>query len=321
LLGSSKKASQGDAHFVADNPPFGAVFTYYLRDTYQTSAKQRQEAEKQLAGEDKVIPFPGWEELDKEIHEDSPKVWIVIKDLNGEVVRRIEGPVTKGFHRVAWDLQFPSTAALRSSDPRRQQRSPMVAPGTFTATLMKQIDGNFTRLSDPVNFDVVPLRSGALEGASPDETVAFWQEIQEFRRQTTAVSSALRKAIDKTELMRQALIRTRINPEELEQQLLNVRAQLLDLDRQLNGSRAKREVGEEDMPNVNSRLSTAIYGTSNSTYGPTPTHRRSLEIAKSQFADIREKLEHIRLNRIPELEKALQEAGAPWIEGQPIPEE
>ena len=35
-LGGGEKASQGDAFFAAPNPPFGAVFTYYLEDGLET---------------------------------------------------------------------------------------------------------------------------------------------------------------------------------------------------------------------------------------------------------------------------------------------
>ena len=31
-----------------------------------------------------------------------------VKDKDGNTVRRLNGPVKKGFHRVAWDLRFPS---------------------------------------------------------------------------------------------------------------------------------------------------------------------------------------------------------------------
>jgi len=59
-------------------------------------------------------------------------------------------------------------------------------------------------------------------------------------------------------------------------------------------------------------------GTINSTYGPTPTHKRSLEIAKSQFQNIKNQLVDIVENKIPLIEKELMELGAPWIEGQAL---
>jgi len=64
----------------------------------------------------------------------------------------------------------------------------------------------------------------------------------------------------------------------------------------------------------------AIGGTTSSTYGPTPAHKRSFEIAVTQFSLLKVELENMLNNQLPELEKALKKAGAPWTEGQPIPE-
>jgi hypothetical protein len=50
-----------------------------------------------------------------------------------------------------------------------------------------------------------------------------------------------------------------------------------------------------------------------STYGPTPTHKRSLEIARSQFSDFKRALDNILKEKLPRLEKALNDAGAPLI--------
>ena len=61
-------------------------------------------------------------------------------------------------------------------------------------------------------------------------------------------------------------------------------------------------------------------GVQNSTYGPTPTHIRSLDIAKSEFKEIKAELANITDNQIPVLEKRLIDAGTPWMEGQEIPE-
>ena len=46
VLGGSKKASQGDNYFVADNPPFGVEFTYFLKDTYTSKKALRQKKSK-----------------------------------------------------------------------------------------------------------------------------------------------------------------------------------------------------------------------------------------------------------------------------------
>ena len=40
-----EKGSQGDGFFTAPNPPFGAVFTYYLKDSFKTLKQSRHEKE------------------------------------------------------------------------------------------------------------------------------------------------------------------------------------------------------------------------------------------------------------------------------------
>ena len=51
--------SQGSDSFVSENPPFGAVFTYYLKDGLTTAAADRKKAEKELAKDGKDISCPG----------------------------------------------------------------------------------------------------------------------------------------------------------------------------------------------------------------------------------------------------------------------
>ena len=92
------------------------------------------------------------------------------------------------------------------------------------------------------------------------------------------------------------------------------------MDEQLHGNRSKRQIGEKNNPTINNRLNVAITGTGNSTYGPTPTHKRSLEIAEKQFKELKVSLDKILDQDLPLLEKALIDAGAPWFDGQSIPE-
>ncbi len=246
---------------------------------------------------------------------------MTVKDNEGNVVRRLKGPVKKGFHRTAWDLRFPSTLALsdQSGSPDEEPIGVMAVPGRYTVTLSKQVDGILTDLSESMPFQVERMRKGALNGASPEETTAFWQEIAQLQRATTAASMALNESLKKVDLMQTALSLTTTAPGDLDVQLFDLRNALLELDEQLNGNRSKQQVGEKNVPTINYRIGVAMNGTLSSTYGPTPTHKRSLEIAGAQFTEFKSALENILNQRLPKLEKALQAAGAPWIKGGPIP--
>ncbi len=316
--------NQGASYYLAENPPFGAVFTYYLKEGYKTDMEIRQEAEKKLNKENSGIPFPGWDSLDAEITQLKPLIWLIVKDTDGKVVRKIPGPAGKGFHRISWDLRYPSPGALNMSGKLPElEKLPggfLAAPGTYTATLCKQIDGEITKLSEPVTFDVVPLRKGYLKGASPEDAAAFWRDLEAFNKVYTATNVVIKNAEKRLKAMQVALAQSHSDSGGLYGQLVRLRTSVLELERAAYGYRSKQEVGEKDNPTVGDRLRVAIMGTTNSTYGPTPVHLENFRIAKERFAAIRKKLDVLTKEKIPAMESALEAAGAPWIEGQPLPD-
>jgi len=321
-LGGSDKGSQGDNLYTAPNPPFGAVFTYYLPEGLETRKSIRQEEEKELSEKNQGIPFPGWDAVEAERREEEPKVILTIRDVDGNVVRRVTGPAPKGFHRVAWDLRYPSTSAMEDEIKKdsREPRGVMAAPGSYTVQLSQCVNGKIINISKPLPFKVERLRKGALEGSTPQETATFWKKVAALQRQTSAASMALREALSRVDVLKVVLSRITQVPGELDQELHELRKTLLQLDEQLNGNRSKRQVGEGYGPTINHRLRVARSGTFSSTYGPTPTHRQSLEIAAKQFIPFKKDLETVISHTLPLFEKKLQDAGAPWIPGQPLPE-
>jgi hypothetical protein len=320
VLGDDPKASQGDAFFVADNPPFGAVFTYYLANELKSIKKIRQEKEADLRKNEKDIPFPGWEALEKERRSLDPSIWLVIKDLDGKYINRIEGVNTKGINRVSWNLRAPSASAIQPAYGNWTPSGPMVLPGNYQVEIYSQVEGVIELLAGPEEFEVKQLREGSLEGAPIEAVGGFWNDIEKVRKSVSAASVVLNSSLQKLDLMQKALNSTPINPVELQARIEKLRLDLLDIDAQMNGNRSKQSVGEMDNPTINERLSVATMGSSRSTYGPTPMLQRSLDIARIQMAELREKLEKVRVERIPELQKELIQAGAPWIDGMPLPE-
>ena len=63
----------GAQHYTADNPPHGAVFTYWMPKEVKTKRAMRQEREKALVREGKDVPFPGFDVLRAEEREEAPQ--------------------------------------------------------------------------------------------------------------------------------------------------------------------------------------------------------------------------------------------------------
>ena len=312
---------QGSSTYTAPNPPFGAVFTYYLKNALATLKDSRQKREKEMLKEGQAVTFPGWDQVETERRQDTPQIWLTVRDTEGNVIRRIEGENKKGFHRTAWDLRYPPTDAIRNeNDISGGYIGAMVAPGKYTVTLSKEEDGEITDLSQAMSFQVERAFSGSLAGADPKETAAFWRETERLNKSTTAARQVLHNALEKVNLMQKALVRVPTAPGNLDNELHELRQSLLALDEQLNGNRSKEQVGEKTKPTIADRQSVASSGTFGSTYGPTPLHRQSLEIAGEEFKQLKKDLDKIVNTKLPKMEKALRDAGAPWMEGQSIPE-
>ena len=311
------KGNQGASYYTAPNPAFGATFTYYLKDGLMTLADERKKKEKDITGD---IPFPGWEALDAETNQPKPKIWLTVKDSGGNIVRRLSGKTDKGFHRTSWDLRYPSPEVIRldqrPSDPDDDDDGPtgfMAPPGTYTVTLSREENGVETILSEPRQFAVEQLRKGALAGAPPNAVASFWREIESVQKEFSNLTLKVRNARKRANALQTAVNRATNTHSsgKLVARAGALHTALHTLEYGLFGSVAKRPVGEKRKPSIGERLGHVT--TSRSTYGPTPAHEQSLEIARSEVALRTNELDVI-LGQMDDLEKELEAAGAPKIE-------
>ncbi len=78
-------------------------------------------------------------------------------------------------------------------------------------------------------------------------------------------------------------------------------------------------MGDPGPVSINARINVANMGNRLSTYGPTPTHRRSVEIAQQEFGALRPEIDRLIDTELPALERKLDEAGVPWTPGRGVP--
>ncbi|MEL6371118.1 MAG: glycosyl hydrolase [Pseudomonadota bacterium] len=320
-LGFSEGASQGHGYYRAPNPPFGAVFTYYLKDGLKSLKDLRQEDEKDWDAEWTDTPFAGFDQTETEILEVDPEIWLTVKDADGNVVRRISGPTEKGFHRVAWDLRFPAMDAVGSGPdyPDDELQGFLAAPGEYTVSLSKVVRGETTELVAAQPFTVERLRDGALPGADMESVIAFWEQLATLQRSATAASATTEHLKKKIGDLKIALGRTRAAPAALDDQWRGINTELNEIVSALSGNQAMAVVGQEPPATVLSRIGKVMVGTAYQTYGPTETHRQTLSFAEADFEEIRQRINALMETSIPAFETALLDAGGPWTPGGSIP--
>lgn len=310
VLGGGRKASQGDNFFVADNPPYGVEFTYYLKDNYKSKAAQRKKKESEIEKNKGTVGVPEWSVLEAEQNELTPKLWLFIYDTQGNILRRVKAKNTKGISRINWNLSTEPTYTISANNLKRNGSGHMVAPGNYSAQLFKQIDGKYTSLGEKVSFEVKAFGKSALKGSTPDKTVAHWKTISNLSTKVSDLGADAKDTKDAINMMLKAYDRAPKSDENLHNTLLQLRDQILNLEQQFGGSKARAEVGEKDeYPNVRDYMWAASAGT---TYGPTKSHEKYLDNATRLFNQMTAKLQEIKDTMAP-LEGQLKRIGAPKI--------
>ena len=315
VIGFDKRGSQGADMYLAPNPKFGASITYYLKDSYNSLKEIRQEKETKLKKEKESIIFPEWDEIDNELTEQVPTVWLNISDRKGTLVRKIKVSRKKGFHKATWDLR-PTTQKIISRDTYRKQTiydATLVAPGIYTITLSKEIDGKVTELAKPVSIEVKQLEKGTLIGMSPEKINAFAKHLGKVYADYEIINNNLRKAISNIKKYKISLDNSFAKSGSLNTVIYNTGKELTRLEIKMNGKKPHREMKEIITPTINSRLSVAYMSISRNTYGPTQTQKRSLEIAKEELEEVKKELNDIVSNQMKEIDKELKKIDAPKI--------
>lgn len=315
---------QGNAEYAAENPAFGATFTYFMPHKLKSLKEVRQEKEKKLIKQNSAVPFPGWKALEAEKLQDSVAILLTIRNSNGKVVNVVKGSNKKGFNRVSWGLDYANRAGERLRTNGQVGNfsggGALATPGNYTMTLSKQVDGKVSVLAGPQTFKVVRLREGALKGASYEDINAFREAITAYQQDLTATNIVLEKSMAQVVTMRRALYKATDPKEGISDRIHSVSKQLQELDKIMNGSTAKREVGERNDPSPADGAFVGAVALGN-TYGPTPNHKKAFDRAKKQLGTFKVKLKEITTTILPGIARELKAAGAPWIEGQGLLDE
>ncbi|MBW7905075.1 MAG: glycosyl hydrolase [Phycisphaerae bacterium] len=322
LGGEGGRGWLGATHWSAENPPFGAVFTYYNPEKLRTRKEKRKEAEKEAEKAGQPYRYPTIDELRAEDEEREPALILTVRDAEGNVVRRIGGSREKGLHRAAWDLRYPAAVpiSLRGEGERAPwddvPSGPMALPGRYTVEVSKEVDGQVTRIAGPAEFDVVPLELATFAAAQREEVLAFQRKVARLQR---AVRGALRSA-DEAESRLAHIRRAVAATPELDAAVIAdveaLQARLSGLLTALRGDRARESRDEPVGPSIRERVETVVGGLWNVTSPPTRTQLDGYRYAAGEFEPVLAALRKLMLEDLVELEARLEAAGAPWTPGR-----
>ena len=309
--------SQGSSYFTSKNPPYGAIFSYYLPKSYTSIKSERIKKERVLNKENKDVPFPGWENLDKENEELKSKIILEIRDSNGSLVDRINGSSRKGINRISWSLSKPIVTGLSSSSRSGRggyyyDPSLPVKEGQYTVSLFEVNNGSFNKLTESKTFNIKKIRKNVL--TNPVES-----QIDDFIEKLVSIETESRLVLDefsKSKKLFANFDRATRYIENIDGKLIKEISNLYDemnsIDVLIVGNKSKKEIGEKDNPSFSDRLMFAKRGFYGNSYGPTKHQLESFEIGVKQWNQMKPKIENFSKS-VNAIKARLESLGSPYI--------
>ena len=310
----------GSTSFVAENPSFGAVFTYYLQEIPQTAKAERRDAEKAMREQDASIPFPGWEELRAESLEGTPQVLLLVRDERGNPVRWIEGTAQKGLHRASWDLRLPPPDPVDLTTPAFSPPwaddpvGPLAAPGTSPVELFAGHNGRLESQGPPQVFTVKPVPTAA-PGTDFTAVADFQQKTGALQRQVAGAGRTLAEASERLRYLDAALKQTPKADPGYFADWKELRDKLAGLQLRLSGDPVRQGLNEATRPSIGARVQQVANGHWSTRQPPTKAFLDNIDMATRDLAQFREDL-RTYLKELEQFEAALEAAGAPYTRGR-----
>jgi photosystem II stability/assembly factor-like uncharacterized protein len=324
-LGGRGKSFQGESFYTAENPPFGATFTYYLKEELKTKKTKRQEAERDAQRKGTAIGWPSQSDLRAEEEEEAPAVIFIITDSSGRVVRRLTGPVTAGMQRVSWDLRYPAPSLPPPPNPEAEDpfnegpAGPLVMPGAYKVTAAMRVNGVFTPLGQAQEFQVTVEGQERMSPADRGALVGFQQKVARLQRALQGALATTNALKPRLVAIRRALLETPAAPEKLLSDASALDKRTNEILRALQGDQALRQRNMNLPPSISERVGDIVGSQRMSTARPTQTQIDQYAAAAQEFETALNQLRQLIEGDLAKLEKQMEAAGAPWTPGR-IPE-
>jgi len=291
--GARGASASGDREYAAPNPAFGAIITYFVRDS-----------------------IPKGSDLTLGIY-----------DATGNRVRELAANQKRGMHRVTWDLRNappytvrrPAGQAGEQTFRQREPSGPFVLPGRYTARLT--IKSGLT--AQTVRDVPIEVRSDPLVQLSD----ADYRALYDMRVSTGRLQATVQAAVRTVEQLRdqiadvKAALKVNTAPDSVSSQSDAIDKELGDVLKKLRGDPEAPAVSDDkrtEEPSIQERVNNVAEEIGNVTSQPTELQRSTLTLAASDLQREVGRINTLLQRRIPALNAELDAAKIPWTIGRPV---
>jgi photosystem II stability/assembly factor-like uncharacterized protein len=260
--------SLGATNMSSPNPDFGATFSYYVKDGVSSLKQQRKRAEADKVKAGQPVYYPDWDALAEERMERRPAIVISIFDEQGNAVNRVTGPISRGMHRISWDL--------------RDHYGAKVLPGKYTARMSSVVNGEWQGSEVEQTFEVIPLNNATLPATDLKARQEFLAQALQLRSEVRRSQRLLDGVTEEIKRAAGIALDAPALETDVYEQLVAMEKRLYQFKVALEGNELMTEKMELTPPSIVSRLNNIGNGSSSSS-DPTQTQREDYRIAAEEY--------------------------------------
>jgi len=313
---------QGEDHWMAENPPDGAVITYWVKDTPRTLRQRRQDTARDAEQKKAPPSYPTQAELTAEEDEDAPQMFLTITDSGGKIVRRLVVPATRGIHRFTWNLRGVSATLPGPGGPGGggggggfgQAVGSFVAPGTYRVALSRRAGGAITPLGEPQTVTVTADPSVTIAPAARTAAADYQDKVAKLQRSFTGALEQATNMKTRTTAIRRAIADSAADVKLLDE-AVRFDQRVTAVLRTLRGDETLRGLESGSPTTIQQRVNSAAAGARGLLGTPTGTQQANFAIALEELNGEIAKLRTLE-PELKKFEQQLEAAGVPYTPGR-----
>jgi photosystem II stability/assembly factor-like uncharacterized protein len=309
-LGLRGRGHQGESFYLGQNPDFGATIRFYLKESPEGLKDKRK---KDM--EDGVVKYPSNDDFFEEDNDESAYLMFVIKDSEGNEVRKIKTGANQGLNSVNWNLRYTTTSPIKLSQSKPGRYSdadegPLALPGEYSVEFYLCDNGSVTKMGNEQSFTVKALENSSL-ARQTKENVVFKKQLAELRRQFFGTSSELDNLSKRLKYIKSAVQNYPNADLAWLKEIKDLELEITKINDLMWGERhlSKRDV--ETLPGTGGRIETIVYQTWYSTSNPTATQKEQYSISVEEYESLKIKVLGVQ-NKITIIEEKMNVKGIPY---------
>ncbi|WP_286261749.1 VPS10 domain-containing protein [Thalassotalea atypica] len=311
-LGLPGKAMRGADFYFADNPEYGATFSYFVNEKFTSLKTLRHKQEQKLTKDGDDVSYPSWEALKEEDYQQKSELIFTVRDSEGNMVRRIKQPAKQGFNRIHWDLRYPGFEPINASGDN--DSGWLVVPGTYQVSMSKVVDGVETNYDQSQSFDVVSIDNRTFPSTDRKADLAFDMKAGRLQQAVSGARKYLGELDKRIKHINAATTETLGLAQDTIALAHQMQRDLKDIKLTLNGNTVVSKRSEPTPTSVSGYIGYLMWSRSESTSPVNEQQKLRFKLASEGYSDVYQRITQLA-ESVKLTEDAIAKAGGNWMPG------